>query len=88
MKTSALQKESRKTTYIQTGGKKKVVSLMSDRGFVCRMYKEFSKFSEKTDNRIKIRQYFNRHITKKVVQMANKHMKKCSTALFTREMYI
>lgn len=59
---------------------------MSDRGFVRRMYKEFSKFSEKTDNPIKSRQDFNRHITKKVVQMANKHTKKCSTALFTREM--
>lgn len=45
MKTSALQKESRKTTYIQTR-KQKVVSHMSDRGFVHRMYKEFSKFSE------------------------------------------
>ena len=50
---------------------------MSDRGFVRRMYKEFSKFSEKTDNPIKSRQDFNRHITKKVVQMANKHTKKC-----------
>lgn len=59
---------------------------MSDRGFVHRMYKEFSKFSEKTDNPTKIRQDFNRQITKKVVQMANKHTKKCSTALFTREM--
>lgn len=58
---------------------------MSDRGFVRRMYKEFSKFSEKTDKPIKIKQDFNRHITKKVVQMANKHTKKCSTALFTRE---
>jgi hypothetical protein len=75
---------------LPTEWEKILASYTSDKGLITRIYREIKEFNSPQINKPikKLATELNRTFSKEEIQMAKKHMKKCSPSLATKDMQI